>query len=130
MSTPEPDPYPWLPFEVVREHLRLLPDSAEVERAAGSIERARAFAAEFVQDNRPDRWLWEADPEGVLTRTTYAAGPRLVEGALLLASRFYARAGSPLGTASYGEFAAQILRFDPDVAMALGIGRNAKPRVG
>lgn len=129
MSTPDPDPYPWLPFDVVRDHLRLIEGSAEVERAAGAIERARQFAAQFVEDNRPDRWVW-AEVDGVLTRTTYAAGPRLVEGALLLANRLYARAGSPLGTATYGEFAAQILRFDPDVALALGIGRNAKPRVG
>lgn len=129
MSTPD-DPYPWLPFEVVADHLRLLPDSPELERMAPAIERARAAAAEYVQDNRPDRWVYAAGEAGILFRQSFNAGPRLVEGALLCVARLYARAGAPLGTATYGEFATQILRFDPDVQWALGIGRNAKPKVG
>jgi len=129
MTEPEPDPYPWLPFEVVRDHLRIKADSEELTRAHDAIERARRFACEFVEDNRPDRWLWEPI-DGVLTRTVYVAGPRLIAGALLVASRYYARAGSPLGTVSYGEFATQMLRSDPDVAGALGLGRYARPRVG
>lgn len=127
MATPEPEPYPWLPFDTVADHLRQLPGSPELERLGPAIERARRFACEFVQDNRPDRWVW-APVEDVLTRTEYAAGPREVEGALLLIARFYARAGSPLGAVSFGEFATAMLRTDPDVQLALGIGRHAKPR--
>jgi hypothetical protein len=129
MSTPDPEPYPWLPFDVVRDHLRILDPSPELERMRAAIERARRFAGEFVQDNRPDRWVW-SEVDGVLTRTEFFAGPRLVEAALLVAARFHARAGSALGQVAYGEFATQMLRFDPDVSLALGIGRNAKPKVG
>lgn len=129
MATPEPELYPWLPFDTVRDHLRIKADSAELVLATGAIERARRHAAEYVEDNRPDRWKWEP-VDGVLTRTEYVPGPRLISGALLAAARLYARAGTPLGTVSYGEFATQMMRSDPDIAGALGLGRYAKPRIG
>lgn len=85
------------------------------------VDRARQAAADFVEDTR--RGLRDAD--GV-----FQASPRIVQAGLLATARLYARRGAALGVANYGEFAAQILRGDPDIDRMLGVGRYARPAVG
>lgn len=118
MATPD-EPYPWLETAAVLDQLRLMPIRVEVEAAA--VERARVAAGEAVERVRRDL----AGPAGA-----FAATPAVVQAGVLLAARCYARSGSPLGVASFGEFATAVLRSDPDVPFLLGIGRHAKPAIG
>jgi hypothetical protein len=123
MTTPEPEVAAWLPSADVRSN-------AGVAEGGPSdnlrLERIRQGVAEFVQDNRADLWFPAAnDPDRVFAPTA-----RVVEAALLMVSRLIARKSTPLGTQNYGEFAAAILRSDPDIGLMLGIGRNSKPALG
>lgn len=53
------------------------------------------------------------------------------QGALQLAARFYRRRNSPDGVAAMNELGvAYVQRNDPDLAMLLGLGAYAEPRVG
>lgn len=116
--------YPWFPLEDFLEHLGIGPE----DRNAGNAERARAGAAALVERARPDRIAPATLVEEV---DTFVASPDLLEGAVLLAARLYARRGSPAGVASFAEFGpSQVLRFDPDIDRLLGLGRYARPRVG
>lgn len=110
----------WLPAAAVLDHVGVQADAP----AAASVERARLAAAAIVERNRPDlAAAFSADPPTV--------DDAIVEGGVLLAARLHARKGSPAGIASYGEFgAAAVLRFDPDVAQLIGVGRYAKPAIG
>lgn len=127
MTTPEL-PYPWLTTEAV---LAQIGQGAAADTAG--VERNRAAAAQFCEDNRQDLFVWassEADPL-VLVRV-FAPTARVVMAGALAAARLYARKGSPTGTstAAYGEYATQVLSYDPDVERMLGIGRYAAPGVG
>lgn len=110
----------WLPAADVLDHVGV---EAETPAVAG-VERARLAAASIIERNRPDLVdAFNADPPTI--------GAEFVEAGCLLAARLHARKGSPAGIASYGEFGASaILRFDPDVAMLIGVGRAAKPVIG
>lgn len=112
----------WLPAEDVLNHVGVEADAP----AAASVERARLAAAVIVERNRPDLAAAFAGGDDAP-----AVDDALIEGGVLLAARLHARKGSPAGIASYGEFgAAAVLRFDPDVAQLIGVGRYAKPAVG
>lgn len=106
--------YEWLPVEDVAGPGYQGDPAADVD-----LEAARAGAASYVERVRPDL-DWVAGPSDDVKL-----------GALILARRFYARKGSPMGVATFAEFgAAQIVRLDPDVERLLGLGRHAKPRIG
>ena len=107
----------WLPDADVRRHIAKVSTDPD-----GNVDDVRLGSAAVVERVRPD--LLSADG------LTFAATADVKLGALMLAARFYARKGSPMGVASYAEFgAAQIVRTDPDVALLLGIGRHAFPKV-
>lgn len=111
---PAPD-FAWLPIADVAAHVaRQGPPGDDV-----TLEAARVGAAAYVERVRPDLdWSGDAPADVKL-------------GALILAARFYARKGSPMGVATFAEFgAAQIVRLDPDVERLLGIGRHSRPRIG
>lgn len=62
---------------------------------------------------------------------SWAAFPRIVEGATMLAARLFRRRNSPDGVVPAGDAApAYIARTDPDVALLLQIGTNAAPGIG
>ncbi len=51
-------------------------------------------------------------------------------GAIMLAARLYRRRNSPAGVESFGELGpVYVSRNDPDLAMVLGLGNYARPRV-
>ena len=118
MTTPTEDLFPWLPVADVVAWI-----GASAGANAAEIEWARAAAADYVEDNRRDLF----DEDGVFRPT-----PRVVMAAKLAAARCYARKGSPVGIspASYSEFGAAILAYDPDVERFLGVGRYATPYAG
>lgn len=128
--TPEPDPFPWLPLADVLDRLQLDGTSAH----ADSVDRARKAAAAYCERMRADLVVStvDSDGDGVLDSVpVYQPTSAVVEAGHLIAGRLYARRNSPAGLASFAEFGpADILRFDPDAAMLLGIGRHATPKVG
>ena len=82
-------------------------------------------AAEFVEDLPGRVTITTVDDGAGGTTTTYNVGPRVLLGAAMLASRWYARRSSPLGVAGYVELGqAGILRHDPDVAKLLRLGES------
>lgn len=107
-------------------------DVGEVATALGSSlaevvdEDALQFwcdtVRDYVEDRRAD--LVTGDPPA------FAATPRIVGGAALLAYRLYQRRTAPLGTVATSEAIGTILRDDPDVARMLGIGRHRRFRFG
>lgn len=112
-----PAPFDWLTADAVANQLQLN-DRAAGDPLPARAEQARLGAAAYVERVRAD--LDWTDP-----------APDVVMGAAILASRLHARAGSPLGLASFAEFGASaVLRLDPDVERLLGLGRYAKPKVG
>lgn len=115
-----PAPFDWLTAQAVALQLQL--DLADGDPLPPRAEQARLGAAAYVERVRADL-AWDAAP--------VTASPDVVMGAAILASRLHARAGSPLGLASFAEFGASaVLRLDPDVERLLGLGRYAKPAVG
>lgn len=140
MSTPDPDPYPWLPLNDVLTSLGV----DESDAAAARLRRHRLSACAYVERMRADLRVGPLTPaadvfggggygSGVYgaTAVLFRADPAIVEGTLLLIARLHARKGSPLGLASFGEFGpASIARLDVDIERLLGLGRNAPPAIG
>jgi hypothetical protein len=79
---------------------------------AGAVDAS----AEWVQDQRKDVTYTDAE----------SVGARIRLGTARLAQRWHARRTSPMGQASFTDFTAGILRYDPDIAAQLGIGRRGK----
>jgi hypothetical protein len=109
--------YEWLTAAEVDDYLGRQGEFDSARAAA-----ARHAAAAYVERAR-------ADLAADYAAQTVGADIRM--GAVLLASRLYARKGSPQGVAGYPEFgAAPVPRLDPDVERLLGLGRHATPRIG
>lgn len=71
-------------------------------------------AAEYVEDRRDE-----------LDYTAPANVPAMVRlGTSRLAHRWFDRKNNPLGSATFSEFAGEMLRHDPDISMMLGLGPN------
>lgn len=92
---------------------------ADIEGVEGNdaLTDATAAAVAFVERQRPDL---ETNQEA-----GYVPSPDVRMGAIMLASRLYARRGSMLGVAGFAGFegASPILRNDPDIEQLLQIGR-------
>lgn len=107
--------------ELVKAHLKVDDnvDDAAIDGVVGAtnqVVRELPIAVPFDTDPAPADW---------------AAGPRIVQGATMLAARLVERRNSPNGVAAFGDGAtAYVQRNDPDVALLLGIGGYSKPRVG
>lgn len=114
--TPE-EPFPWLPLAAVLAQVGTVAGTPNAER----VEAARQAAASWCQEQRRDLFAG-GYPEG-----TFTPPPSVVAAATLATARLYARESSPAGVANYGEFAAHVLRNDPDIERMLGVGRYAKP---
>ena len=105
----------WLPLADVLAWLKL----TEATENAARADLCRKAAAKAIERHRPE--LADLEPGA-------EADADVVEGAVLLTARLYARNGTPVGVATFGELgAATILRSDPDIAMLCGIGRFGKP---
>lgn len=117
MTTPE-DPYPWLPLDSVLTWV----GGAAVGANSEAIDRARKAAAAYCESQRRDLF-----PRGQITAE---APSDVVMAGTLATARLYARKGSPVGLASYAEFATAVLSYDPDVERMLSVGRYGKPGVG
>lgn len=119
---PFPDEGPTTP-ELVKAQLSIATeddvDDAAIDRvvgAANQLVQALRIAAPFDTDPAPADW---------------AAGPRVVEGATMLAARLFERRNSPNGVAAFGDGGvAYVQRNDPDVAQLLEIGSYSSPAVG
>lgn len=112
----------WLAPAAALDYLSVVEGSDQ----AAVVESCRLAACRVVESKRPD--LLSVDAQGV---ETFAADEAVQHGTLLLLARLYARKGSPVGVATFGELgAASIVRSDPDVQLLLGLGRHASPRVG
>lgn len=125
MTTPEAPASAWLDLDALRHELLVVevgPEGGPTDR----LERIRLGVAEFVERNRADLWA----PTASAPDREFVPTAGVLQGAFLLAARLVARRGAPLGVQSYGEFAASILRSDPDIGLMLGLGRNAKPALG
>lgn len=115
----------WLALDAVLRQLGLPTDQTDTPQAITADEK-RLAAAAAVERARPD--LVTVDGAGA---ASFAADPDVIEGALMLAARLYARKGSPQGLASYGDFGpAPVTRLDPDIERLLGVGRYGRPAVG
>lgn len=117
---------PWLPIADVLDQLGVdVTDDAKV----ASIERTRKAAAALVERARPD--LVTRDAAAETGWTFVPSDAAIVDGAVLLTARLFARRSSPAGLASFGEFGpAAVLRFDPDIERLIGVGRYARPGIG
>lgn len=89
--------------------------------ALARVEVARMAAADWCQDQRRD--LLDADD-------VFQATPRVVQAGALATARLYDRANNASGIVSFGEYAASILRRDPDVKAMLGKRRLDKAGLG
>lgn len=105
---------------------RVLLDMGEVEAAADPTLLAVVSAVNSVVRELPialradGKPTWD-DPESA----------RVVRGATMLAARLHRRKDSPDGVATFGaEGPLYIQRNDPDIALLLQLGANAKPAVG
>lgn len=114
--------YPWLPLADCLAQCGVAPGAAN----APEVERARVATAAHVERMRPDLAVADVDP---LLPAVYTPGADVIYGATLLVARLISRKGSPAGVAAYAEFAASVLRTDPDAERLLGLGRYAKPRI-
>jgi hypothetical protein len=107
--------------ELVKDHLKIddAVDDAAIARVVAAVNqlvRELPIAASF--DTEPAAADW-------------SAGPRIIQGATMLAARLFERRNSPNGVAAFGDgAAAYVQRNDPDVAILLRIGAYAKPQVG
>lgn len=108
----------WLTPSVVRQSAGLRAGTTQDEDA---LRLAANAAAEYVEELRPEHWTTPEPP----ALPAYEPPATVLLGAAMLAHRWYARRGSPLGVAGYAELgAAGILRYDPDIARLLGIGTD------
>lgn len=113
----------WLPLSSCLTWLKVATGTDKADQ----VELARRAAGEWVEDQRPDLAV-AADPlADPPTAAGFTAGPRIVQAGILSTARLFTREGSPSGLVSYGEFAASVLRDDPDVRALLG---RPRPRVG
>lgn len=93
----------------VEQHLGLTPAAAGVDTA--HLDLVTEAVVEQVE-------AWTAEPRGASIRL----------GAIMLAARLYARRGSPLGVAAFGDLGATYVKtHDSDIESLLGLG---KPMVG
>lgn len=110
----------WLPLDDCLTWLKV----AEGTPKADQVELARRAAGDWIQDQRPDL-VTAADPDAdPPVAYAFAATPRIVQAGILSTARLVSREGSPSGLVSYGEFAASVLRDDPDVRGLLGRPRR------
>lgn len=96
---------------------------AQIDDAADdALADATAAALVFVERARPE-FVTPATEE---TPAGYAPPDDVKLGAILLASRLFARRGTALGVAGFADYsgASPILRFDPDIEQMLRIGRH------
>lgn len=107
--------------ELVKAHLKI-EDDVDDAGIAGKVAAVNQLVREL-----PSAVPFDTDP----APADWDAGPRIVEGATMLGARLWERRNSPSGVASFGDAGAvYVQRNDPDVALLLGIGSYAKPRVG
>lgn len=124
--TDAPAPSAWLDPAAVLRHVEVKPDAPQ----APVVELARAAAGAYVERVRPDLFVPVVELDGT-TSSTYVPDAAVVQGAVLLAARWYSRRQSPAGLATFAEFgAAAVVRLDVDVERLLGVGRSGRPRVG
>lgn len=123
-----PTPYAWLPEAAALDYL----DVAQGGDQAVTVESCRKAACAVIERVRPDLLVGtDTDADGIVDTWTFTPGDDVVQGALLLIGRLYARKGTPAGIATFGELGAStILRTDPDVQLLVGLGRYATPRIG
>lgn len=107
----------WLPLARCLEWLKVTAGTAQADQ----VELARRAAGDWVEDQRPDL------AGGTEEAPTFTASARIVQAGILSTARLYTRVGSPSGLVEYGDFAASVLRSDPDVKALLG---RPRPRVG
>lgn len=110
------------------------PTSTELVKAALKIDDAvddavidaKVAAANQCVRELPIAVPFDTDP----APADWSAGPRIIEGATMLAARLYERRNSPQGVTPFGDGAAYVSRTDPDVAQLLKIGNYTPPAVG
>lgn len=107
--------------ELVKARLRIV-DAVDDAAVAGVVAAVNQLVREL-----PISAPFDTDP----APADWAAGPRIVEGATMLAARLFERRNSPNGVAAFGDGGvAYVQRNDPDVALLLRIGPYSKPTVG
>lgn len=104
-------------------------DPTDVANHVGGVDAApvaelepyMAAAAAYVQTRRPGLDYSSTD--------TVPADVKL--GTAILTARLWARRGTTLGLANFGEFGpAFIARIDPDIGRLIGLGVHTTPAVG
>lgn len=113
--------YPWLPQETARVACKVTAGNTD---ALARVEVARMAAADWCQDQRRDLFATVEEEE------VFQATPRVVQAGALATARLYVRADSATGVVSFGEYAASILRRDPDVKAMLGKRRLSGAAAG
>lgn len=107
--------------ELVKAHLKIT-DGVDDDAIAGKVAAVNQLVREL-----PIAVPFDADP----APADWAVGPRIIEGATMLAARLFERRNSPQGVASFGDTGpAYVQRNDPDVALLLKIGSYSGPAVG
>lgn len=97
------------------------------DRDDAAISGVVAAVNQLVRDDVAIAQAFNTDP----APADWSAGPRIVEGATMLAARLFERRNSPNGVAAFGDGGvAYVQRNDPDVAQLLKIGTYAPPMVG
>lgn len=112
--TEEGPGYEWLDAGLLAEYVRQ--DTGTPTRPS-VLEAARAAAAQWCQDQRPD----------LLSSDGFTPTPRVIQAGLLLAARLSARGDSPTGVVGFAELGAAIIRRDPDIVQMIG---RPTPKVG
>lgn len=102
----------WLPLADCLTWLKVTPGTTQADQ----VELARRAAGECVEDFRRDL----AGTPGEEEEPAFGATPRIVQAGIMLTARLYTRQGSPTGLVEFGDFAAGVLRSDPDVRSLLG----------
>jgi hypothetical protein len=107
--------------DLVKAHLTIGDDADDtfIEGVVGAVnDYVKGLPIAQVADTDPAPGDW-------------AALPRVILGATMLAARLVRRRGTPDGVAAFSEGApVYVRRNDPDVAQMLSVGQAAKPRVG
>lgn len=116
----------WLPLDRCLSWVKVAPETAQ----ADDVELARRAAAAWCESKRPDLTFSDA-PEADPVVVTFHADDQVVLAGVLATARLVSRKGSPSGLVAYTEFAASVLRIDPDVTQLLGVDADSRtPRVG